>query len=344
MPLNETDYKLLRDLQRSEKQKRNYVKITVLLMLHLGKSLEEISLCLGISTSTVKAYEERYTQLGLEIYLSDNYRAYQGKLTGEQKELLVKELEGDLYHSTAAIVAYIKEKFGKIYTCQGLVPLLHRLGFSYKKTKLVPCQADIDQQKAFVENLQPLLANMPANQAIYFVDAVHLQHNTRSTYGWIKKGEEKEIPSVSGRQRLHLNGALNACNPSEIILREDMCINAQSTLALYKQIEAQNPDKEKIYIICDNARYYKNKALQEALNDSKIQQIFLPAYSPNLNLIERLWKFMRKKVIDSYFYRHFDEFRQKILHFFQHIHLYKQELDSLISWNFHIPTSQTNFY
>jgi transposase len=84
--------------------------------------------------------------------------------------------------------------------------------------------------------------------------------------------------------------------------------------------------------------------LQEQLQGSKIKQIFLPAYSPNLNLIERLWKFMRKKVIDTHFYRTFEEFRQKILAFFEHIEQYKQEVETLISWNFHIPKTQTTFY
>jgi transposase len=71
--------------------------------------------------------------------------------------------------------------------------------------------------------------------------------------------------------------------------------------------------------------------LQEKLKNSKIKQIFLPAYSPNLHLIERLWKFMRKKAIDTHFYRTFEEFRQKIFEFFEYIAQYKQELETLIS-------------
>ncbi|SFF29041.1 transposase, partial [Thermoflexibacter ruber] len=113
---------------------------------------------------------------------------------------------------------------------------------------------------------------------------------------------------------------------------------------LYEQLQACHPDKEKIYVICDNARYYKNKHLQEKLASSRIKQLFLPAYSPNLNLIERLWKFMRKKVIDTCFYRKFQDFKEKVCEFFTHIAQYKQELETLISWNFHIPKTKTNFY
>ena len=71
--------------------------------------------------------------------------------------------------------------------------------------------------------------------------------------------------------------------------------------------------------------------LQEQLQGSKIKQLFLSAYSPNLNLIERLWKLMRKEVIGTHFYRTFEEFRQKIWAFFEHIEPYKQEVETLIS-------------
>ncbi|MCS7018217.1 MAG: transposase, partial [Bernardetiaceae bacterium] len=82
----------------------------------------------------------------------------------------------------------------------------------------------------------------------------------------------------------------------------------------------------------------------ERLKGTKIKQIFLPAYSPNLNLIERLWKFMRKKVIDSCFYQKFEHFKEKVFEFFEPIAQYQQELETLISWNFHVPKSKTSFH
>lgn len=114
-------------------------------------------------------------------------------------------------------------------------------------------------------------------------------------------------------------------------------MNAESTLALYQKLEALHPEAKNIYVVCDNARYYKNKLLNETLKDSKIKQVFLPPYSPNLNLIERLWKFMRKKVIHHHFYRKFDDFKKAIFDFFENIKDFKAELETLISWNFHIP-------
>lgn len=243
-----------------------------------------------------------------------------------------------------AIATWIACRFGISYTAEGLVPLLHRLGFCYKKTKQVPCEANVSEQEAFVKSFEELLMNKTDKEAVFFADSVHPQHNTRSTYAWVEKGKEKEIPSVSGRQRIHLHGAFTVEKPEEVHIQESQTVNAQSTWELYQKIEQAHPDKNKIYVITDNARYYKNKTLQEKLKNSRMVQIFLPAYSPPLNLIERLWKFMRKKVIDTHFTRTFEKFKQKILLFFQNIAQYKEELQSLLTPKFHLPFSQTNFY
>jgi transposase len=119
------------------------------------------------------------------------------------------------------------------------------------------------------------------------------------------------------------------------IVVEASTINAQATIELYKKILAHNKDKELIYAIGDNARYYRNAELQAWLSQNpRIKQLFLPPYSPNLNLIERLWRFLRKKVINTKFYPTFDEFRQAIWAFFENIQGYKDQLETLISFNF----------
>ena len=69
--------------------------------------------------------------------------------------------------------------------------------------------------------------------------------------------------------------------------------------------------------------------------------LLLPPYSPNLNLIERLWKMLRKKVINTRFYRTKDEFRRAVMNFFEHIADYKEELESLLTLNFRLVNSKT---
>ena len=154
-------------------------------------------------------------------------------------------------------------------------------------------------------------------------------------YGWIKKGQDNIIKSNTGRQRININGALDA-DTHAVITREDESINAISTIALLEQIEAAYPLAVIIYVICDNARYYRSKLVGKFLETSKIQLVFLPSYSPNLNLIERLWKFMKKQVLYNKYYEKFDTFKQTTLGFFENIQQYKTELDSLLTNNFQL--------
>lgn len=337
------EVEILKELQRNEKYKKDYVKITTLLMLNLGCGFDLVGKSLGIDSSTVRRYLNTYVNVGLDNYLDSNYHINTGKLSSEQKDLLKLELVENFHLTSHSICNWIKVEFDVIYTAEGLVPLLHKLGFSYKKTKLDPCNYDVEKQFKFVDEFERLNDSLSDKEAIYFSDAVHPQHNTKSSYGWILKGEEKEIKAVSGRQRLNINGLLNANNVEEIIAIESPTINMQSTIELYQKLELLNPDKTKIYVICDNARYYKNKTLEEWLKTSKIEQIFLPTYSPNLNIIERLWKFIKKELIHSTFYRTFAQFKESIMAFFQNTKKYEPQLKTLLTLKFHINKKmQTN--
>ena len=76
--------------------------------------------------------------------------------------------------------------------------------------------------------------------------------------------------------------------------------------------------------------------VSEFLKTSKIQLVFLPPYAPNLNLIERLWKFMKKKVLYNQYYEKFSEFRKAMLKFFENMEEYESELSTLLTNNFRI--------
>lgn len=331
----------LRGLQKTLRERWAYVRVTSILMLSDGFDVGQICAVLGIDDNSVYRYKKAYKDLDLEQFLSQDYQGYFGKLNSIQLGKLNSELTHTLYTTTQAVCDWVKSNFGVSYSCPGMGRLLHRLGFAYKKTKSVPCKADKAKQEAFLVQLEQLLTEQES--AIYFTDGVHPTHNTRSLNGWIPKGKEYEIPTVSGRDRVNINGAVNARKPEEVIIEEGKRINAQNTQALYEKLIDANPEAKTIYVIADNARYNRNKQLREWTAGTKIVQVFLPTYSPNLNLIERLWKFMRKKVIDPVFYRTKDEFRAEILSFFENIAQYKDELNSLLTLNFHVIQSQFNF-
>jgi transposase len=168
------------------------------------------------------------------------------------------------------------------------------------------------------------------------MDAVpHPQHNPVLGYVWIKRGEDREVRSNTGRRRLNINGAIDL-ERLEPVVRFDDTIDADSTIALLKQLEEVNLAATWIYVVCDNARYYPSKAVKAYLETSRIKLVFLPAYAPNLNLIERFWKFFKKKILYNRYFEAFDEFRKACEEFFQNPSQYKRELRSLLTENFAI--------
>ena len=122
----------------------------------------------------------------------------------------------------------------------------------------------------------------------------------------------------------------------EIIYRNEETINAKSTGMLILDILDKYPNAKKLHIILDNAGYNRANFIKTFENHSRVNLIYLPPYCPNLNLIERLWKFLYKKVSVCRRYKKFVDFQNAILGFLDNIAQYKHELDTLMTENFNI--------
>jgi transposase len=127
---------------------------------------------------------------------------------------------------------------------------------------------------------------------------------------------------------------LDAITHQLVTVTNDTYINAQSVCLLMQQLRRLTPDLP-IVLILDNARYQKCALVWTMACELKIELLYLPSYSPNLNLIERLWKFVKKKCLYSTYYADFDTFSMAISTCLDHTHdTYKGELDSLLTLNF----------
>ena len=187
-------------------------------------------------------------------------------------------------------------------------------GFSYKKPAVIPGKADKEAQEKWIKEYRQLKEELSNDEVLCFMDGVHKAHNTKPSCGWIEKGTRKEIPSNTGRQRINLSGAIDIVSKN-VVFQEDETLDAESTIRFLRRIETTYADKKKVYVFCDNARYYRNKKVQSYLETSKISMRFLPPYSPNLNPIERLWKLMNENVINNKYYKEFIEFKNSVLSF-----------------------------
>jgi len=327
----------LEKLHRSIRDKRQADRVKAVVALSKGWSAAQVAEILLFDEKTSRQYFERYQKGGIEALLDDNYTGAEPKLDEHQISKLEAYLEEHIFLEAKSVVDHIHRQYGVRYSVSGVTDLLHRLGFSYKKPRHVPGKQDPAKQQAFIEEYEQIKASKGENDPIYFADATHPHHNSIPSYGWIKKGSEKELKANCGRQRLNINGAINIDTLEPVTGFYDT-INAQSTIDLFAKIEAKHPDADTIYIIVDNARYYRSRLLKESVEGTNIKLIFLPPYSPNLNLIERYWKFFKKKVLNNCYYETFGEFKLACESFFRKRKKYRSELQTLLAENFHIQT------
>lgn len=325
----------LEKLHRSLRDKRQADRVKAVIALAKGWSAAQVAAILLIDEKTSRDYFDRYLQGGCAALKDNNYCGADPKLDEHQMQELEAALQEQIMPDAKAVIAHIQKQYGVRYSVSGVIDLLHRLGFSYKKPTHVPGKQDPAQQQAFLEEYDQIKAEKGESDPIYFADATHPQHNSVPSYGWIKQGQEKELKANCGRQRLNINGAIDIETLEPVTGFYDT-INADAAIDLFAKIEAKHPTADAIYIIVDNARYYRSRVLAEALEGTKIKLMFLPPYSPNLNLIERYWKFFKKKVQNNRYYETFAEFVEECKSFFRKRKKYFPELQTLLTENFHI--------
>jgi len=144
------------------------------------------------------------------------------------------------YQTVSSIREHIQATYRVTYSLSGLLHLLRRLDFVYKKPKAIAGKADKAEQEKFLRMIEEKLAENSRETAVYYADGTHPQHNTHCAQGWIKKGQNKEIKTNSGRQRVNINGVVNAHDPTDVVIEGTASINAQSTIALLKKLEQKN--------------------------------------------------------------------------------------------------------
>jgi transposase len=331
--LTEEQIGILREAHYSCRLRKSADRIKAILLLNDGLPYEKVARILMLDETTIRRYEKQYEEVGIDELIESRYFGSRGILTKMQEMGLITHLKNKTYQTVKEICTYVFFHYRKQYSVEGMTHLLHRLGFVYKKTKRIPGKLNPQKQAEFIKLYQELKQNKKKADKIYFLDSTHPQHNSYPAYGWIFKGTVKTVKANTGRKRLNLNGALNLEDLQVTVLEEET-INTDAVINLCLALEEKQP-KGLLYVIMDNARHNRSRRFKIFLKYHKrIKPVYLPTYSPNLNIIERLWLFFHRKVLYNRYFETFPEFKTKVLRFFYTIDKYRPELKTLLTDSF----------
>jgi len=167
---------------------------------------------------------------------------------------------------------------------------------------------------------------------VFFVDAAHFVLGAFLSVVWCLA--RVWIKAPSGRQRFNVLGALDAVTKEVVTVVNSTYINSLSVCALLEKLVTLRPTLP-MTVVLDNARYQRCALVKTCAEKLKIELLFLPTYSPNLNLIERLWKFVKKQCLYAKYYPDFHSFTTAIERCLQDTHtIHAKALQSLLTLNF----------
>ena len=270
-------------------------KVEVLWLKSHGLSHDEIAAYADVSRRTVQRYLDEYLEGGLSRLRRFGWHQPQSTLV-EHADSLEEYFLKHPPRSARQAQAVIAEQTG---IRRGLSQVRHflkdRLGLRWRKTGAIPVppQKTVEEhareQATFLQGkLEPRLEQARrGRRQVYFVDAAHFV--LASFLGCLWCAARLFVRAASGRKRYNVLGAFDAVTHRLIRVTNDGYINAESVCTLLRSVAAAGVGLP-ITLVLDNARYQKCALVQDLASSLGVELLYLPSYSPNLNLIERLWR------------------------------------------------------
>lgn len=287
----------------------------------------------AISENTLRSYFEDYHRGGIERLKQLGYRG-QASLLSAHRQSLEDHFTNHPPTTAKEAAVEIEQLTGIKRSPTQVRAFLHRIGMQRRMTGILPSKGNPQQQADYkTDQLEPRLQEAKdGTRAVFFVDASHFVFS--AVMGMLWCFARIWIKAASGRKRFNVLGALNAVTHELITVTNDSYINAQTVCELLRKLAVLNLGIP-ITLVLDNVRYQRCALVQELALSLQIELLFLPAYSPNLNLIERYWKFVKKNVLYAKHYSSFDDYCAAITdRIAQSTTTDKPALDTLLTLNF----------
>jgi transposase len=306
----ESDINTLHKERFQHPDPRVQLRLEIVYLKGLGYSHQEIGRITQVSQKTVRRCLRLYCQGGIDALKADNSYRPTSQLE-QHRNTIEAEFKAKPPKSVAEARESIEELTGIRRSPSQVRNFLKRLGMKRCKAGQIPAKADVEKQEAFLKDeLEPRLEEArQGRRHVFFVDAAHFVLQPFLNYLWCFV--RIFIKAPCGRQRFNVLGALNAVSLELTTVTNDSYINAESVVQLLHQLALKYVNLP-ITLVLDNARYQKCKYVKDIADRLGIELLFLPPYSPNLNLIERLWKFVKKECLYSTYHENFTDFKKAI--------------------------------
>ena len=333
------------NLSEAEIEKLNYERyaypetmvqkriFAVYLKATLGWNNSTIGHAVGLHYNIVGNWIQAYKNNGFEALITNKYGVTKSELENHSDSILeCFQLKPPMTASEAA--ERIREMTGISRSEQRVRAFMKRHNLKFIKCGHIPSKADNEKQHDWVETeLKPVIEAAQKEQVhLFFCDAAHFVLQPFLCSLWCKF--RVFIKASAGRNRINVLGAVNAITKEVITLINTTYITSTTLIEFLKILKEKFPDKP-IAIILDNARYQHCFVVTTFAKSLGIHLLFLPPYSPNLNIIERLWKFTKKKILYAKYYDKPKLFHNAIIDFFDGINQkYKTDLATLLTLKF----------
>ena len=323
--------------RRKTHDKRIAQRLSAVLWVAEGRVQSEVAKLLDVTERQVRKWLRIYRTKGLEALCTLHHQGDPGKLRPAQIERLKAEVATGRFLTAQQVVEWIDELFHVTFTPRGVRDLLHRIGVSYHKATGFFWKANPVKQEEFINTYDRHKQETDGPKTRrYFVDACHPVWGVEMLYCcWLLVGQRFLVGVGGGRKRLNILGAY--CPEDQEYLDFRLTrdnVNGQQFVNFLRLLRASHPETKRFILYLDNAKYYHAEVVQEWLvRHPEFQLEFLPAYSPNLNLIERLWKFLRKKAFTRW-HKTFEAMEAAVSAVLDHLENYQAELTTLMTEKF----------
>ena len=276
---------------------RNKTKLLVIRMHHEGAKHGFIAKVLNLHANTITNHLKEYSEGGLAGTLEDRYYRPSSSLE-PFLECLKCSFRATPVADAKHAVARIQSLTGIRLSESQVRRFMKSLGMRIRKACSIPGKANPQLQFEFyTTTLLPKLEEAGRGERkVFFVDAAHFVMG--AFLGMIWCFARVLVKTPPGRKRYSVLGAIDSHNQELISIRTTENINSLSVVALLDKVRERHPDTE-VTLVMDNASYQRCYFVRDHAKALGIELLFLPSYSPNLNLIERLWKLTKRRCLTN---------------------------------------------